>query len=249
MKKKITSRIQFLQKFLIALIGAITFAVICAEESSAQSGAGMPDQFTFKTGITYDITSGKSDDAQKIQDMTLWFAEGDYVGIEMGAQKMMFMVYDLKSMKMLTLMEAQQMAMVMDMKKMGQDVATAAGEKEVPDVKITKTNIKEDILGYSCDQYKVTSETTESLVWLTTQLGADFGNFAKSMGIAMGGMKGNKKTGSFPDMKGMAKGAMLKVEAKDASTGDMTRIEATAVNKEGKTINTSGYKVMNMPGQ
>jgi len=249
MKKSFVFTFQLLLNLRVALVVMTIPAMLSTDQLFAQSGTTLPGEFTFKTGITYDITSGESDDAKKLQDMTIWFAEGDYMGIEAGAQKMMFMVYDMKSMKMVTLMEAQKMAMVMDMKKMGQEVAEATGEKDVPDVKIIKTGVKEDILGYSCDQYKVTSETTESLVWLTTQLGTDFGNFAKSMGMAMGGLKGNKKAGSFPDLKGMAKGAMLKMEAKDASTGDITRIEATAVNKEGKIINASGYKVISMPGQ
>ncbi len=249
MKNRFVFTFQLLPKLCVALMMMTVLATQSTNPSFAQGSTTLPGEFIFRTGISYDIASGKSDNVQKIQGMTLWFAEADYMGIEAGAQKMIFMVYDMKSMKMLTLMEAQKMAMVMDMKKMGQDVAAAADEKEVPDVKITKTGVKEDILGYSCDQYKVTSETTTSLVWLTTQLGTDFGNFAKSMGVAMGGMNKNKKTGSFPDLKGMAKGAMLKMEATDTSTGDVTTIKATAVNKDGKTINTSGYKVMSMPGQ
>jgi hypothetical protein len=231
----------------LILIAICTFPVgtLYAQESTK-----LPDEYRFKLGITYEISSGKNNNLKKSQDINMWYSEAGYTGVGMGNQTAMFMVYDMKSMKMITLMEAQKMAMTMDMKKIAEQAVakTGATEKDAGNVKITKTGKTEKILGYACEQYRISSDKSESLVWVTGELGSGFGNYAQSMAMAMGGGKAKKGLG-FPDMKGVANGIMLKMEATDPSTGDVMRMEATSVNKDGKKINISGYTMMNMPGQ
>ena len=249
MKKTFASFFQSSPILRVALV-LITIYLFPKENIYAQENTKLPDEYQFKLGITYEMSSGKNNNFKKGQEMSMWYSEAGYTGIGVGGQTGMFMVYDMKSMKMITLMEAQKMAMIMDMKKMAAQVAakTGADAKDVANTKITKTGKKEKILGYACEQYQISSDKSESLVWITSELGSGFGDYAKSMAMAMGGSKAKKSVG-FPDMKGVANGVMLKMEATDASTGEITRIEATSVNKDGKKINVSGYTMMNMPGQ
>ena len=242
----------FFQPSPILGLGLVLIAInmlfvqsVCAQESTK-----LPDEYQFKLGITYEMSSGKNNNFKKTQDINMWYSEAGYTGVGMGSQAAMFMVYDMKSMKMITLMEAQKMAMIMDMKKLAEQAAakTGASEKDADDVKVTKTGITEKILGYTCQQYRITSDKSESLVWVTGELGSGFGNYAQSMSMAMGGGKA-KKGLAFPDIKGIANGIMLKMEATDPSTGDVMRMEGAAVNKDGKKINVSGYTVMHLPGQ
>jgi hypothetical protein len=249
MKKAFASFFHSSPLLRVALV-LITIYLFPAENIYAQEGIKLPDEYQFKLGITYEMSSGKNNNLKKTQDINMWYSEAGYTGVGVGNQAAMFMVYDMKSMKMITLMEAQKMAMIMDMKKMAEQAAakTGAGEKDAGDVKITKTGKTEKILGYTCEQYKISSDKSESLVWVTSALGSGFGSYAQSMAMAMGGGKAKKGLG-FPDMKGVTNGIMLKMEATDPSTGDVMRMEATSVNKDGKKINVSGYTTMNMPGQ
>lgn len=236
--------------FCILMIFALVWNLFSAAEIYAQESAKLREEYLFKLGITYEMFSGKKDKLKKGQEMSMWYSEAGYTGIGMGGQTAIFMVYDMKSMKMLTLMEAQKMAMVMDIKKLIDQVSDKAGvnANDTPDGKITKTGKSEKILGYTCEQYKVSSDKSETLVWITNELGSGFGDYAKSMAMAMGGGKATKGKG-FPDMQDVANGVMLKMESTDTSKGELTRIEATAVDKEGKKINTSGYKMINMAGR
>lgn len=229
----------------------LVVCVFSVKQSAAQEAGTLPPAYKFKLGITYDISTGKKENMKKSQDMTLWYSEGGYTGFGLNGNKAMFMIYDIQTMKMITFMEAQKMAMVIDMKRLGQQHAdkTAEANEKVTDTKITKTGKKEKILGYNCEQYQIKTKDSEALVWITTELGAGFGDFGKSIAAAMGGGKPNKGGFSFPDMKGMSNGVMLKMESADISSGDTANIIATAVNKEGKELNTTGYKMMSLPGQ
>lgn len=250
MKKKSTIRFRPFSLFCVAMIFAIAGNLFSADGIYAQESGKLPEEYQFKLGITYDMFSGKNDKVKKGQEMSMWYSEAGYTGIGMGGQTTMFMVYDMKSMKMLTLMEAQKMAMVMDIKKLIDQVSDKAGVNadDTPDGKITKTGKSEKILGYTCEQYKISSDKAETLVWITSELGSGFGDYAKSMAMAMGGGKATKGKG-FPDMQGVANGVMLKMESTDTSKGELTRIEAIAIDKGGKKLNTSGYKMINMAGR
>lgn len=249
MKKSLAFSFQSWTLLCYPLFLTIILFIFSAGSIYAQEADKLRDEYKFKLGITYEFSRIAKDQVKNSHEMNMWYSDAGFSGIEMNGKASMFMLYDMKSMKMITLMEAQKMAMMMDMKKMSGQIAgrVDSAKKEASDAKITKTGKTEKILGYSCEQYKITSKKTESLIWVTKELGAGFGDYSKSFGMLIGG-KGGQGTG-FPDMKGAADGVMLKMESTDTGTGDIIRMEATAVNKDGKNINTSGYKLMNMPGQ
>jgi hypothetical protein len=118
-------------------------------------------------------------------------------------------------------------------------------DQKAPEVKIRKTGKSENVLGYKCDQYEITSKDSKTLVWITTELGVGYSNLMSSLSMMM-------KTGgglSLPDTKGMTNGVMLKMEGTDLSNNKTIQLVAKSVNKDGMLIKTAGYKGMVMPGQ
>lgn len=236
-----------MQKSTIALLLCLAFQLTTVV---AQQSVSLADKYKFRLGITYEISAGKKNDLKKSQDMSLWYSDLGYTGFGLKGNTAMFMVYDLKTMKLITLMEAQKMAMVIDMKRMGDKMANEENKDKIANAKVTKTGKKETILGYKCEQYQVVSDESESLVWITTELGAGFGDFAKSMAAAMNGARMKNAGGiSLPDIKELGNGVMLKMESTNKSSGEVAVIVATNVDKAGKEFNTSGYKMMSLPGQ
>ncbi|MBC6491370.1 DUF4412 domain-containing protein [Flavihumibacter stibioxidans] len=227
------------------------FACLSPATLQAQNADGLQDEYKFQMGITYNMTMEKGGRNGKTNQMTMWFAPADYAGFDVGEQKGMAMVYDFKSEVMVTFMEAQKMGMIIDMKKIHKMVADQAAlegrDLKEEEVKITKTGRTENILGYKCAEYSVVSDKSTGNVWVTSELGAGFGNYMKNFSMIM---QGNQKGQSnLPNMKGLASGVMLRMETKETSSGDVSRFDATAVNKEGKIIKTAEYKIMKMPGQ
>jgi hypothetical protein len=150
---------------------------------------------------------------------------------------------------MITVMEAQKMAMVMDWSKYQQEASQQmkdSGGNAQSNVRIVKTGVTEKILGYNCEQYKITTENSEILTWITTELGTGYTTFAKGIMMALSSGKGKTQGSNVPDMKGLADGITLKMEITDLSTKKVTKLEATAINKDGKEININGYQIMAM---
>lgn len=218
---------------LVVTISLFAFTTVQAQDTK---------DYKFKLGITYNIST---DD--KTHNMKMWVSDNDYSAIEAseggtGA----FIIFNMKDKKMVTVMEAQKMAMIMDLNKYQQTIQQQAEDNKdaIAKTKIAKTGVKEKILGYNCDQYKITSDKSESLISITTELGAGFAGFAKSLMMMLN--NGGSKGATIPDTQGAENGVMMKLEAKDTSTGKVTKLEATAVDKDGKEINISDYKVMSM---
>lgn len=229
--------------FLLCLAFHLTTVV-------AQESVTLPDSYKFRLGITYQIATDKNSDGKKSQEMTLWYSGNGYTGFGLKGNAAMFMVYDIKAMKLITLMESQKMAMAIDMKRISEKMGNEEMKDKAANAKVTKTGKKETILGYKCEQYQVTTDESESLLWVTTELGAGFGDFAKSMAAAMNGprMKGGGGI-NLPDVKELSNGVMLKMETTNKSSGEVATVTATNVDKAGKELKTSGYKLMSLPGQ
>lgn len=239
------------KKFTAVVTLSAGLAALSPSVLQAQNANGLQEEYKFQMGITYDISSDKGGKNGKSNQMTIWFAPADYAGFDVGEQKGMAMVYDFKSEVMVTFMEAQKMGMIIDMKKMRKMVQNQAElegrDVKEEDVKVTKTGRTEKILGYSCDEYSVVSDNSTGNVWVTGELGAGFANYMKNFSMVMqGSQKGNS---NLPNMKGISNGVMLRMVNKDAKSGNTSKFEAVAVNKDGKTIKTAGYNIMKMPGQ
>ncbi len=203
-------------------------------------------EYTFDLGITYAVSSGKENKMKNNENFTMWFTKGDYAGMEVNKQEGFFMIYDLADGKMITLMNEQKTAMVMNMKKMMEQAAQSMDSmKRDNDVEITKTGKSDNILGYHCDQYNVKAKDAESMIWITNELGEPSTGFSKSFAIMMAGNRKGKAGG--PSTR-MPLGVMLRMES-TTKKGDKSTMEATEIHKDGKTISTSGFQVMKMPGQ
>jgi hypothetical protein len=224
---------------------SVSLLLLAILSTNAVVSQTLPENYDFSLGITYEISSGKNGSLKKGEQMGMWFSKGDYTGMESPKQKGFFMVMDLKDQKMITFMTDQKMAMIMDLAKMRQRVQGQVKEEGPNNVKVTKTGKSETILGYKCEQFQVESDDSQSLVWMTTELGSGMGNFAKSLAAML---ETGPKPIRFPSMKGMENGVMLKMETTDKKSGNLSRFEAVSVTKDGKKMATDGYKVMAMPG-
>ncbi|MBG9376828.1 DUF4412 domain-containing protein [Panacibacter sp. DH6] len=206
-------------------------------------------KFNFKTGITYSISEGAKKAGNKL---TMWFSDGDYAAMEPAENNMVLMIFDTKNTKMLTIMQAQKMVMTMDFGKFQQqykDKKTGEDQPSAPKGQVTKTGVSEKIMGYNCDQYKITSAESESLVWVTTELDAGYINFAKSMMMAMNSGKGKTGNNALGNLQDIANGVMLKMITKDLSNNKEVMLEATNVNTSGKEVDITGYQTMKISGQ
>lgn len=229
----------------------LRFIVACllfcfaAQFVQAQQAAPTND-YKFKLGITYNITSGANGN---MNNMKMWFSENGYTGVEPGGNNAIFLVMDIPAQKMYTIIEPQKMMMAMDMKSLQQSIPQmqqhGVDTAGISKAQFTKTGVTEKILGYNCDQYKITSDNSESLLWATTELGEGFADMAKSLMMALN--KGRQGGANLPDTKGALNGVMLKIIVTELSTKKVTTIEATEINKDGKEVNTTGYQMMNMP--
>jgi hypothetical protein len=233
-----------IRRFALIATVLVSFSAIL----KAQTAKAPPAEYKFKLGVNYEMSRGKA--AENKNEVSYLFSEGNYTGITMGDQGMLI-VYDLDKKMMITFMQQQKMYMIMDFDKIRQkaeEMSKDAGQKtpSATDTKITKTGKTETILGYKCEQYQVTGKNSNMLVWITTELGANYGNFMQGMSAIM---KGGNMGAVFPEVKGMANGVMLKMETTDSSNNNSMQMVAKSINKEGLVFKTAGYKGMAMPGQ
>lgn len=233
-----------MKKIAILLFMAGLFPAMAAW---AQSSATLPAEISFKLGITYEMTGSKSGGQERNTQITYLLSDKEYAGFEAGG-KGMTMVYDLPNQQMITLMESNKMAMIMDMKQM-QARMEAMNKDKKPEpgnnFKVSRTGKTEKILGYTCDIYEVSSTKSTMLVWITKELGSGYTSFAKSFSMMM---KNNPAGANLPEFKEMAGGVMLKMQTTSKENGSTTNLEAKSIDKGGKIINTTRYKVMAMPG-
>lgn len=232
--------------FIFGCIGSCFYSA----GALAQASDKLADAYHFKIGITYEISQGNKDKPKKGTEMNIWLSDEHYTGVNPGGKAAMFMIYDLKAQKMFTLMEEQKMAMMMNVQKMMEQMAGAANVDTDDDsnVKISKTGKSEKILNYNCDQFLIENGENKSWVWITKELGSGFGNYMQSIAMSMQKNKGSQKNKSIPVFGEMVDGVLLKLESSNAAKGEITRLEATAVHPEGKSINTDGYKVLSLGG-
>jgi len=237
MKNFVSTRFSLKYFFIVLIIAMnlLTFKITYAQDTK---------DFKFKLGITYNVSSGGGESHK----LAMWVSENAYTGMEpTEGNSSVFIIFNMQDMKMLTVMKAQKTVMLMDLNKYQQAAQQNqnTGDKTAPQAQVTKTGVSEKILGYNCDQYKVSSDKIESLIWVTTELGSGFSNFSKSLMMALNNGRGKMQGTTIPDAQG-ANGVMLKMEATDLSTKKVTRLEATEVNKDGKEVNITDYNIISM---
>ncbi|SFT16080.1 DUF4412 domain-containing protein [Sphingobacterium wenxiniae] len=199
-----------------------------------KSDVTLYDTYDFTLGVTYQTQGSKG----RATEMTMWFGGEDYIGMSAAQEKDMFMV--MHGASMIAFMEKEKSYMVLG-GGMTAGVLGAAVEEAEDDTFDGEFSIKkigsESILNYNCDVYEATTSEYTTTLWLTTELGVDAGHFMSAFGqltkISKGGM---------PNLQNQAGGILLKMEGKSLKDNDSMRMEATAIDKEGKSIHTKDYK-------
>ncbi|HMR18306.1 MAG TPA: DUF4412 domain-containing protein [Sphingobacterium sp.] len=194
----------------------------------------LADTYDFTLGVTYQTQSGKG----KAVETAMWFGGADYIGMSVAQEEDMFMI--MHGANMIAFMEKEKSYMVLGggitAGILGSAVEEAEDNTFDEEFSIKKIG-SERILNYNCDVYEAkTSEYTTKL-WLTTELGVDAGHFMRAFGQLTKIGKG-----SLPNLQNQAGGILLKMEGKSLKDKDTMKMQATSINKQGKSINTKDYK-------
>lgn len=202
------------------------------------------DQYQFGLGINYTITTTKANGkTESVPGMMMWMSDKGYTGVgESSSNSFVVMDMENKTMVMFQPAEKTYMALSTDiggmMEKMaGQQIADSDPD---PNVKFEKLSRTEKILGYTCEIYKIESDDTEAMVWVTQDLNVDYSGFASSFGNMM---KNAKAGGLPPAYQKFVTGVFLKTESVEKKKkGEKFVMEATKVDKDGKTVSMADYK-------
>ncbi len=185
--------------------------------------------YRFKMGVTYRMES--SDKKNKMPSTSIWISDESYIGMSSDAQKSMFMVMD--DGRMIAFMEDKKTYMSLSSGFAGTIAGEAqknAGDEKTEIVKIGTENI----MGYACDVYKMTSSEGDGKIWLAPSI--EVGGLMKSFAAIA---RNAKIPSNAP-----AGGLMLKMESKDRKKGETFTMTATEIHRSPRTIETSQYKSM-----
>ncbi len=227
-------------------------------------GEGTPieiaDEYTFTKKIRYHIISN-SEEKQGSMDYTLWLnTEKGYTGGELSNFKDESGKSENEDMSILTIMDNEHEAMIMLMpeQKMATVISTATPEgmednmvqvEEVDDdsdvdVSMMKTGRTKKILGYTCEEYEITTSDSESSIWVTNEIEDYNDALLKSM----------KDDSPFILMEGFGDLEGMVMEMTARTTEDKTGEEVTMVMKvveisdEPVKFNMGDYQKMNIGG-
>lgn len=207
------------------------------------------DQYKFEFGITYQMSSTNSKGkAQDLPKMTMWMGESGVSAIHTNEQNTT-MIMDMEKETMVIIQENEKtyMAIKSNFKAASEQILKAskdaANEEDIvtDDMKMEKIG-SEKLLGYNCDIYKISSNETESKVWVTQDINFDYSKMAGGFSNSFGG----KQKSSLPNVKGMPMGMMLKVITINNKSNETMTMEATEVFKNGTIFKLSSYKKLGM---
>lgn len=186
---------------------------------------------TFEGKVTMSMTSSTSKDGP--QSINYSIKEGlmriDVATAKGGGG----IITDFKNKQMIILMPQQKMYMVRSMADTGAPAASGVPGSDLPKAKAAAsgssfkdTGEKENILGYECEKYEITSAKGVSDIWATDKLGM-FG------GLTMGGGPG-RHSQAPPEWENIIKGTgffPMRVTGTE-NNGKTFKVEVTSVEKE-----------------
>ncbi len=203
---------------------------------TGNSNVSISDTYDFTLGISYNIRSGKDKPAETM----MWLGGEDYIGMSVPQRQDMLMV--MHGANMIAFMEKEKSYMVLG-GAMAERIMGAAVEEAEKDTGTENFSIRkigtERILDYNCDVYEANTSEYTTKLWLTAELGVDAGHFMKAFSQLT-----KSNAGRLPDLQNEAGGVLLKMEGKGSKNEETMYMEATAVHKQGKRINTKEYKSM-----
>ncbi len=238
---------------------------VTEDKTTVSSSAPPPNiesSYHFSQKVVYKMSSEDEKEGPSSLEYILWFpTDGKYMATQMGEISVkdesgkqqkgetmkMFTIMDNKNQAMVMIMEEQKMVQVIPMDgaidaaeaKMKEDAAK--GESDQVDIK--KTGRTKKILGYSCNEYVSSSPDGDATFWLTDEVDLQNNTF-RDFGSAFGEDSDEFK---LPDG---TSGFLMEMHIKSKSPDDPEQkevsIEVTEIKKEKKDVKISDYQVLNM---
>jgi hypothetical protein len=152
--------------------------------------------------------------------MTYYYGSTALMSV-MTAQEMA-MIYDFSAETMTTINEKGKTATIMSARWLSDEVEKAA---DADDVTITKTGQTKTILGYTCEEYIIQDPKSKTVCWVTTQIAVDYTKMQHAMSKSVSKTYSDnfKEAGISMEMttydkKGEANAHMIMTEYKEEST-------------------------------
>lgn len=206
------------------------------------------DSYSFTTEVIYEMVSYDKGKLTSMEYAILLNPGKEYMATKMGAMtqdgkktKMpmdMTTIMDFQNNAMIMIMEQQKMANIMSMDELSD---MAENEETMEEATITKTGQTKKILGYRCEEYKMTSADMEGNIWIAPKVEAYDQSFLKHLGNSAF----TNKT-ELMELKGlmMEMEITVKPDKKNKST-DM-KMNIISFEEKEKEIVMSNYKSLNM---
>lgn len=204
-----------------------------APDTVATSAVAYETTYVFDVSCTYriDVKEG----ANKPQTITYLFGKDAFkADVAEGTS----MIWDSKNKVMITIMEAQKMAMVMSTDRveamMNQKTGKGSGQED-RDVKVTRTGKTKVILGYTCEEMVIESDGHKTQLWLAKNTGVNITEafatyFSKSM------------EGAY-DSDATAGSVLMEMTAYDKHGKETTHMLMTALSKTTVKFFLGAYKI------
>lgn len=216
------------------------------KKTAKESGAVVAEKktlasvYSFPIGVTYDMNKKGGKKEEKLPSTTLWLSAGDYVGMSSSMQKDMFMVMD--NGQMIAFMEQKKTYIVLGsglFEQLGQSAVEEAEGEPAQDYDIKQVG-SEELLGYPCTIYEITSTDQTARIWITEALSFESSGFMGALSYLFKNTKTN-----MPDFtKTPAAGVLMKMETTDSSTNETIQMVATAVHTDGRKLRSGDYQSM-----
>lgn len=211
------------------------------------SELGLPDMYAFETYIKTKLTSTNKRGKESTSDFIyLLPKEGEYMGYEV--EKQAIGVMDMEAKKIVTVIEDQNMATVMDMEtivEIASDYQEETTQADVNDIKITKTGKTKMIAGYKCEQYLIENDETEGEMWKAL----DFNEIdLMKMGSGMAQMMQQNKKLKVPKdyLEFMESGFMFEGTFLDKKNQEKTHMLVVSVEAKRTEVDLQKYQIMDM---
>lgn len=151
------------------------------------------------------------------------------------------MDFSTKTALMLDVKENTGQAISMDfMNKMTGITDDSDNENTVPP-KIEKTGRSKTLNGYSCDEYKITSEDGIINAWIARNVDFEFQDFFKGFAKMF-----SNKNANFNSFMGENAGFVMEMMSYDTKNKKLNSLEVTSISKTPVTYNTAKYTIQKL---
>ncbi len=205
------------------------------------------DAYNFRHRFTLNVKTYKRDKLKEDQNITMLLDDdGGNFGMEVDNEGVtQYIIYDLDSREMVTLISAEGQKMGMTM-KLNEDLMDSATDTDKnKDVTFKKTGNSKEISGYRCDEYLVEGGDMEAneraTLWITDKLDADWMKAMMKMSSQNKKIKGPEGLPSgYPD------GTVIQAVNEDSKSTEKTVTTVEKIESGKFEISTVGYQFMNL---